>query len=130
MSTPVPAPRTPWIPFTPTEVASLLSSATVRWWISGGAALDHTVGRLIRPRPNTDVSVVGEDLANLVTSLPPGLSAWVNGEGNDQVAAFGWAGESDTVLLHDDTRGAWVLQVHIEDGGEDLHDGIRVDRRE
>ena len=94
MSTSAPAPHSPWHPLTPAEVTVLLTSTPARWWLSGGAALDHALGRRIRPHPNTDVSVVGEGVVDLVASLPPEYSAWVNTDTDDEPAAFTRAVES------------------------------------
>lgn len=110
---------TPWQPLEPTAVAQLLAAASVRWWLSGGAALDRWLRAPIRERENIDVSVTAGDLAALVASLPAGFSAWAPGGGDDEIIPFADA-PADTdlqpVLIRDDDRGAWVLQVNVEDG--------------
>lgn len=110
---------TPWAPLDATQVAKLLSPADVRWWLSGGAALDRWLGREIRPRPNTDVSVVAADLPALILDLPEGFSAWVPGDEDDAVLPFADApadADLQPVLVRDETKNAWVLQVNAEDG--------------
>ncbi|GAT74966.1 hypothetical protein MHM582_3475 [Microbacterium sp. HM58-2] len=110
---------TSWEPFDAQATAELLSGATVRWWLSGGAALDRWLGRAIRPRPNADVSVVAADLPALVASLPEGFSAWAPGEEDGTVVPFADApadADLQPVLVRDDARDVWVLQVNAEDG--------------
>lgn len=110
---------TPWAPLAPDAVAALLSAASVRWWLSGGAALDRWVGHSIRPRTNIDVSVVAGDLAALVAALPQGFSAWAPSGEDDGIVQFADAptdADLQPVLIRDDAAGAWVLQVNAEDG--------------
>lgn len=125
MSSASPTSATPWERLEDQAVATLLSATTVRWWLSGGAALDRWLGRPIRPRRNTDVSVVAADLLALIASLPQGFSAWVpvdteDGGGlGDSTVPYGTVpADADLhhVLIHDDAVGAWVLQVNVEDG--------------
>ena len=117
MPSSTPTSATPWEPLDPQAVVRLFSAASVRWWLSGGVALDRWIGRGIRSRTNTDVSVVAADLAELVASLPEGFSAWVPGE--DALVPFADAPQDadlQPVLIHDDAEGAWVLQINAEDG--------------
>lgn len=109
-----------WDPLAPQAVAELLSATSVRWWLSGGAALDRWLGHAIRPRQNIDVSVVASDLASLVASLPDGFSAWapVDDEG-EELAAFADArtdADLQPILVRDEAKNAWVLQINAEDG--------------
>ncbi|WP_105567379.1 hypothetical protein [Microbacterium halophytorum] len=116
---PTAASASSWDPLDAEGVARLLGPTGVRWWLSGGAALDRWLGRAIRPRPNVDASVVASDLAALVAGLPAGYSAWAPGEGEDDVIPFAEAPEDadvQPVLIRDDAEGAWVLQVNAEDG--------------
>lgn len=118
MSSP-PTSATPWAPLEPNAVARLLGSTSVRWWLSGGAALDLWLGRTIRPRPNIDVSVVAADLVELVRDLPPGFSAWVPDDGDAAVTSFAdipTDADPQPVRIRDDARNVWVLQVNVEDG--------------
>lgn len=113
------ASATPWMPLEPRAVAELLAPASVRWWLSGGAALDLWVGRAIRERTNIDVSVVSADLDELIAAVPSGFSAWVPSGGDDEIMPFADAAQDadlQPVLIRDDDRGAWVLQVNVEDG--------------
>lgn len=119
MHAPVPASATDWAPADPQEIATVLGAATVRWWLSGGAALDRWIGRAIRPRPNIDVSVVAADLPALVAALPAGLSAWGRADTEGEVIPLADVPadvELQPVLVRDDTRGTWIMQVNVEDG--------------
>ncbi len=124
MTTRTPA-DSPWAPLDADGVAAALSAASVRWWLSGGAALDRWLGRGIRPRDNVDVSVVASDLAALVAALPPGLTAWAPADGarepGEEVVLVPFAdapqdADLQPVLVRDDRSGAWVLQINAEDG--------------
>ncbi|GAA3939798.1 nucleotidyltransferase domain-containing protein [Microbacterium soli] len=118
MPSPSPTAATPWRPFIAESVAGLLTGADVRWWLSGGVALDRWLGHGIRPRRNIDVSVVARDLAALVGSLPDGFSAWIETEDDALVALTAADADADVqaVRILDDTAEAWVLQVNVEDG--------------
>ncbi|CAN7384973.1 hypothetical protein LJR044_002346 [Microbacterium foliorum] len=119
MTSPVPKSATPWHAFDVVEVTGLLTGSPVLWWLSGGVALDRWVGAAIRPRPNIDVSVTAADLASFVGALPAGFSAWASSDDEGHVVPFeAVAADSDPqpVLVRDEVRGAWVMQVNVEDG--------------
>lgn len=116
----VPDAATAWEPLTPHAVAELLRVGSARWWLSGGVALEHWLGRTIRERPNTDVSTTQGGLPQLVRALPAGFTAWAPA-GED--AVIPWADAPDDadvqpVRIQDERSGAWVLQVNVEDGTE------------
>lgn len=112
-----PTADTPWRPLTVRGVADLLSGSDSRWWLSGGVALDHLLGRPIRERANIDVSTTPADLAALVAALPATWSAWMpDGDGFLALADAAPDADLQPVLVHDDDQGAWVLQVNVEDG--------------
>lgn len=97
----------------------MLADSPARWWLSGGVALDRWVGAAIRSRPNIDVSVTAADLALFVGSLPVGFSAWVPSEIEGLVVPFDdivEGSDPQPTLVRDDFRGAWILQVNVEDG--------------
>ncbi len=113
------ASATPWRPLTADEVGAVLTEAPVRWWLSGGAALDRWLGHGIRERANIDVSVVAADLPALLAHLPARLSAWAPGGDEGEVVPFSDAAadaDPQPVLLRDADADAWVLQVNVEDG--------------
>lgn len=106
-----------WEPLTPHAVATLLDGAPVRWWLSGGAALDRWLGSAIRDRRNIDVSVVRTDLSRLIASLPDGLEAFaMRDESLVPFAEVGPDDEIQPVFVWDTARRAWVLRVNVEDG--------------
>lgn len=117
MSPAVPSPEAPWVPFSVTEVATLFGGTDARWWLSGGVALEHWLGRTIREQGNVDVSTVPADLHRLLAELPAPLSAWADLD--DELLPLADAPEDADVQLvgiHDDEAGAWKLFVHAEDG--------------
>ena len=106
-----------WNSLPPQAVAELLADAPVRWWLSGGVALDRWLGEPIRERRNTDVSVVHADLPALVASLPDGYDAWaVCDEELVPFAEVSVEDEVQPVLVRDVEAGAWVLRINVEDG--------------
>ncbi|SBS71708.1 hypothetical protein [uncultured Microbacterium sp.] len=118
MASPAPTPATRWDRLAPDAVAEIFAGTSARWWLSGGAALDRWLGAPIRERANTDVSTTSRDLAPLVEALPAGFSAWAP-LGDDDLVPFADApadADLQPVRIHDDEKGAWVLQVNIEDG--------------
>ncbi|MGN7860462.1 nucleotidyltransferase domain-containing protein [Microbacterium sp. 22303] len=110
---------TEWDPLSPGAVADLLASSSVRWWLSGGAALDRWLGRPIRARANVDVSTTARDLRELVAALPSPYSAWIaDGDGWIPLADAGEDVDAHPILIHDESRNSWVLQVNAEDGAD------------
>ena len=107
----------PWQSLAPGDIAEVLSGSTARWWLSGGVALDRWLGRPIREREGVDVSTTSAELPALINALPEHLDAWIVADDT----LLGWS-EADPdldvqhVLIRDRERGAWVLQVHVEDG--------------
>ncbi|WP_369045740.1 hypothetical protein [Sinomonas sp. P10A9] len=118
MASSAPTPETRWEPLAAQAVADLLASSPVRWWLSGGVALDRWLGAPIRERSNTDVSVVFGDLPQLVASLPAEYDAWAVRDDDDLVpfAEIQEGDEVQPVLVRDVEQDAWVLKVNVEDG--------------
>ncbi len=109
----------PWQPLSAEGVAQALAASPVRWWLSGGVALDRWLGHPIRPRTNIDVSVVASDLPALVAALPTGYSAWAPRDDAATLVPFAEApsdADLQPVLVRDDAADAWVLQINAEDG--------------
>ncbi len=71
------SPRHGWEPFDVRQVVSLLDTVPVRWWLSGGAALDQFLGFANGEHGDIDVSVVRSDWPLLQEALSPALDLWV-----------------------------------------------------
>jgi Aminoglycoside-2''-adenylyltransferase len=48
----------PWKPLNPTEVATVFQEAAFPWWIAGGYAIEHFVGRQVRAHADIDILVL------------------------------------------------------------------------
>lgn len=106
-----------WSPLSVSAVATLFAGAAERWWLSGGYAIEHRLGRATRSHGDIDVSVVRSDWAAFVARLPASLEA---------VAAMdGWllplAAHADdpslqNIFVRDVETGRWVLQINLEEG--------------
>lgn len=118
MASSAPTPETRWEPLAVQAVADLLASSPVRWWLSGGVALDRWLGAPIRERSNIDVSVVFGDLPQLVASLPAEYDAWAVRDEDELVpyAEIQPDDEVQPVLIRDIGKNVWVLKVNLEDG--------------
>lgn len=117
MADPAPTVEMTWQPLTPQATAELLAASPVRWWLSGGVALDRWLGEPIRERRNIDVSVVRTELASLLAALPDRYDAWAVRD--DELVPFAEVtGEDEVqpVLIRDTEQGVWVLRVNVEDG--------------
>ena len=110
----------PWEPLGLDAVVRTFASASFRWWISGGRALELHLKRSWRDHEDTDVGVVRDDLPALYELL----SEW-----DIHVAAAGeltaWRGEPLDVARHQNnlwcrlTAGTpWVLDVTIGEGSK------------
>jgi hypothetical protein len=110
-------------PCEPLELVSVIdvfSSATFRWWISGGHALELHLGRAWRAHEDTDVGVVRRELR----SVKAHLHRW-----DLHVAAAGqlspWRGEPLDAARHQNNLWCrlgpdrpWVLDLTIGEGSE------------
>jgi hypothetical protein len=106
-----------WQPLEVATVAVMLERSDARWWLSGGRAIDHWVGRTTRAHGDIDVSTLRSNLQQLLAVLPAGL---------EPVAAMGGqlrplADHVDDPALHNiwvRDHGRWLLQLNVEDGDE------------
>ena len=113
-----PTSDTPWAALSAAAVGDLLNDSPVRWWLSGGVALDLWSGQPLRERENVDVSVTTSELVRLIAALPDGWSAWV-ADGDDGFVPFADADpavDPHPVLVFDEARRSWALQLNVEDG--------------
>lgn len=106
-----------WAPISVPEVQRLLAGSTGRWWLSGGQAIDHWLGRTTRPHGDIDVSVVRAEWARLIAELPSHLEPYAAIDGN-LLALADWADSPRlrNIWLRDSRTDRWVLQVNIEEG--------------
>lgn len=122
MSTREPTSATSWVPLTAAGVAELLGNVEARWWLSGGAALDHWLGRPIRQRTNIDVSTTAADLPRVLKALPSEFTVWAPA-GKDAVIPLQDApmdADLQPLRVRDERSGGWALQVNVEDGTDRL----------
>jgi hypothetical protein len=103
-------------------VVDAFGRAPLRWWISGGRALELHVGRSWRDHEDTDVGVIRRD----VLVLGSVLEGW-----DIHIAAAGrltpWTGEGLETSLHQNNLwcrhhadGPWLLDVTIGEGDDDV----------
>lgn len=50
-----------WKPLSPTEIASVFQDAPFPWWVAGGYAIEHFVGRQFRNHADIDILVLRGD---------------------------------------------------------------------
>ena len=106
-----------WAAWTPEETAEYFGASGVRWWLSGGVALERWHGEPIREHANIDVSTLLPDVRALAAALPSHVSAWARmPEGLVPLADLPEDADIQKVDIHDDERGAWVLRINVEDG--------------
>ncbi len=109
-----------WESLTIDEVLTLMSTTGLRWWFTGGHALEMDLGRSWRDHDDIDVGVCRADIDALVPLL---------GEWEIHVAAAGdlrrWDGAELAVERHENNlwfkraNGPWCLDMCIGDGDDD-----------
>lgn len=109
-----------WDPLPLTAVRALLRPAPVRWWISGGLALELHLGQQWREHADTDVGVARPHVARFLDVL----AGW-----DLQVSTGGqlveWVGQplsgersENNVWCRRDPQSPWALDVTISDGDD------------
>ena len=68
----------PWDPLTPMEVAEIFRPLARPWWVAGGYAMEHVVGRAYRPHSDVDVLV-------LRRTIPPVGTSWQTGSWGSRI---------------------------------------------
>lgn len=109
-----------WTPFALDDVATLMAPLGIRWWFTGGVALELHLGRSWRDHHDIDVGVCRQD----VPQLRPLLDSW-----RVVVAAKGrlarWDGRDLSAADHENNLrvgradGSWCLDIVVGDGDAD-----------
>ncbi len=111
----------PWQPLPVAEAVALFKPATVRWWLSGGHALEAHLGDSWRTHDDTDIGIVRTQALH----LPTVLHDW-----DIFVAAAGvlrhWTGQpldarrsENNLWCRPTPDSPWMLDVTVGDGDED-----------
>ena len=58
-----------WMPWSPGDTVAAFAAAELRWWISGGVALELHTGRTWRQHGDSDVGILRVDVAKLAMLL-------------------------------------------------------------
>jgi Aminoglycoside-2''-adenylyltransferase len=108
-----------WEPLSVQAVAELMHGCTARWWLSGGWAVDHWLGRATREHGDIDVSTLGPALPAVLRHLPGHLHAFAAVDGRlSPFASRADDPEVHNLWIQDGRTGRWVLQVNIEAGDQ------------
>ena len=110
----------PWRPLAPSEVMVLLQGAPFSWWIAGGYAIEHFVGRSFRPHGDIDILVLRKDRAlardwladwDCWAADPPGsLRPWPADEALPLSISDVWCRRK--------SGDPWRFQLMLDDGDE------------
>ena len=105
-----------WDPLSPEEIAEIFSEAAFSWWIAGGYAIEHFVGRSLRPHDDIDVQLFAADHSSIQSLLadwdcwlaaPPGmLRPWAIGETPPLSVSDVWCRENE--------RAPWRFQLMLD----------------
>jgi hypothetical protein len=114
-----------WDPLEPGQVADLLASSSVRWWIGGGRAA--RVGAPARHHEDTDVLVRADDLNELRTALA-GWHLWEANSGTLRPLLPGVALTQgcEQLWARRDAREPWQLDLPLDRSGDEWVRGARV----
>ncbi|SLF57819.1 Uncharacterised protein [Mycobacteroides abscessus subsp. bolletii] len=108
-----------WYPWTISELDHALADYRGWWWLSGGLAIEHHLGRTIRPHNDLDISVLSDGLRPLLNTLNDNaFQVWEAADGHlKQLDVHDWP-KSRNIWLSVDAGARFVLQINIEDGDE------------
>lgn len=106
-----------WAALSVAEVRSLFTGGPARWWLSGGWAIDHWLGRPSRAHGDIDVSTLRPALSGLLDDLPAQLRPYAAISGH-LLPLAGQLGDHrlHNIWVHDPDRDRFVLQINLEDG--------------
>jgi hypothetical protein len=101
-----------WSPWPLDRLAQVLPQQG--WWLSGGCAIEHVVGRRIRPHGDIDVSVIRESCESVLASLVPNV-AWAAVDGQ-LLPLDSWSGPGDAhnIWVQDPISLDFIVQVNVE----------------
>lgn len=104
-----------WASLSVEAVGRVLRGTSARAWLSGGAALDHRLGRATRQHGDVDVSVLDADWPCFVGDLPRALEPWWAIDGVLERVVEPSAVRSPNVWCRT-VGGDWAVQVNLEAG--------------
>lgn len=105
-----------WHPSTVDEVADIFCNIGIRWWISGGWAIDLFLGRQTREHKDIDIQILRTDQLLVQKNLhdwqlyktnQPGLAPWPEGEYLDTPVNCVWA--------RPDSDSPWAFEIMLMD---------------
>lgn len=107
----------PWKPLNPIEIARVFREACFSWWVAGGYAIEHFVGRQFRDHADLDILVLRRDS----TALRLHLSHWECWVADPLGRLHVWrVGEALAGNIHDvwcrqNPGSPWAFQVMIDE---------------
>ncbi len=107
-----------WAPLSVGDVADALPGCAGRWWLSGGWALDHWLGRVTRHHGDIDVSTTPDDLLNVVHMFDGHAVPYAAVAG--QLMPWHPGSSARNLWLRARATGWFMLQVNVEDGTRDF----------
>ena len=109
-----------WDPFTPNEVAQVMRQAGVRWWVSGGWAIDLSIGHQTRPHDDIDIGVFRSDQEQIQRFFADWDVVIANNGRLRPWPAGKWlATPNNDLWIRDRRDGPWRIQIMLNDGGGD-----------
>lgn len=106
-----------WSPSSIAELAEIFNRIGIRWWISGGWAIDLYLGRQTRKHEDIDVQILRADQLTMQSRLndwqlyktnQPGLAPWPKGEYLNPPVNCIWAKRSG--------NSPWTFEVMFMEG--------------
>ncbi|MBA2282013.1 MAG: amino acid transporter [Actinomycetota bacterium] len=119
-----------WDPLRVDDVAALLEGCEARWWLSGGVAIDHWLGRTTRPHGDIDVSVAEADWPAAEAHLARTFEMLVASNGRLlRPSELGPGDPAHNRWARAHSGGPWRLQLNLEPVDEGSRWRYRRDRR-
>lgn len=110
-----------WQPMLPQEVMKLFQQAAFPWWIAGGFAIDHFVGRTLRPHNDIDVLLLRKNQQHARELL----KGWDCQAADPATGKFHPWNEGETLpaTIHDvwcreNNESPWRIQLMLDEGDE------------